>query len=90
MADPAKIEAIRDMPCQTDVAGVQRLIGFVNYLAKFLPGLSDVMELIRQLTKMDMPCNWSKTQEDTFEAMKRLVSEAPVLRVFDPDMELSM
>ena len=48
MADPAKIEAIRDMSCPTDVAGVQRLNGFVNYLAKFLPGLSDVMEPIRQ------------------------------------------
>ena len=42
MADPANIEAIRDMPCPTDVAGIQRLNGFVNYLAKFLPGLSDV------------------------------------------------
>ena len=90
MADPAKIEAIRDMPCPTDVAGVQRLNGFVNYLAKFLPGLSDVMEPIRQLTKTDVPWNWSKTQEDAFEAMKRLVSEAPVLRFYDPDKELSI
>ena len=90
MADPAKIEAIRDMPCPTDVAGVQRLNGFVNYLAKFLPGLSDVMEPIRQLTKMDVPWNWSKTQDNAFEAMKRLVSEAPVLRFYDPDNELSI
>ena len=52
------------MPCSTDVAGVQRLNGFVNYLAIFLPGLSDVMEPIRQLTTMDVPWNWSKTQED--------------------------
>ena len=60
MADPTKIDAIRDMPCPTDVAGVQRLNGFVNYLAKLLPGLSDVMEPIRQLSKMDVPWNWSK------------------------------
>ena len=90
MADPAKIEAIRDMPCPTDVSGVQRLNGFVNYLAKFLPGLSDVMEPIRQLTKMDVPWNWSKAQDDAFDAMKRLVSEAPVLRFYDPDKELSI
>ena len=48
--DPAKIEAIKEMPSPTDVTGVQRLNGFVNYLAKFLLGLSDVMEPIRQLT----------------------------------------
>ena len=90
VAGPAKIEAIRDMACPTDEAGVQRLNGFVNYLAKFLPGLSDVMEPIRQLTKMDVPWNWSKTQDDVFEAMKRLVSETPVLRFYDPGKELTI
>ena len=53
--DPAKIEAIKEMPSPTDVTGVQRLNGFVNYLAKFLPGLSDVMEPIRQLTRKNVP-----------------------------------
>ena len=90
MADPAKIEVIRDMPCPTDVAGVQCLNGFVSYLANFLPGLSDVMEPISQLIKMDVPWNWSKTQQDAFEPMKRLVSQAPVLRFYDPDKELSI
>ena len=41
--DPKKVEAIKEMPCPTDVKGVQRLGGFVNYLAKFLPHISDVM-----------------------------------------------
>ena len=39
---------------------------------------------------MDVPWNWSKTQDNAFEAMKRLVSEAPVLRFYDPDKELSI
>ena len=77
--DPAKIEAIKEMPSPTDVTGVQRLNGFVNYLAKFLPGLSDVMEQIRQLTRKNVPWNWSNTQERALEKMKILVSEAPVL-----------
>ena len=32
-----------DMPRPTDVVGVQPLGGFVNYLAKFLPKISEVM-----------------------------------------------
>ena len=32
----------------------------------------------------------SKTQDDACEAMKRLVREAPVLRFYDPDKELSI
>ena len=34
-----KIEAVLHMPTPTDATGIRRLIGFVNYLAKFLPSL---------------------------------------------------
>ena len=35
-ADPEKMPAIQNMPRPTDVDGVQRLIGVVTYLSKFL------------------------------------------------------
>ena len=41
--DPEKVTAIFDMLAPTDVKEVQRFGGFVNYLAKFLPSLSNVM-----------------------------------------------
>ena len=40
--DPHKVEAIVNMPPPEDVAGVQRFLGFVQYLSKFLPRLSDM------------------------------------------------
>lgn len=55
--DPIKCQAIDEMPPPTDKTGVQRLNGFVNYLAKFLPQLSEAMEPIRQLTRKDVPWN---------------------------------
>ena len=42
--DPAKIRAVLEMPRPSDVAAVQRFIGFVNYLSKFLLRLSEVCE----------------------------------------------
>ena len=89
-ADPTKIEAVQDMPRPTDVAGVQRLNCFVNYLAKFLPGLSDVMAPIRQLTRKDVPWTCSSAQENALARMKQLVSDAPVLRYYDPERELTI
>ena len=89
-ADPTKIEAVQDMSRPTDVACVQRLNGFVNYLAKFLPGLSDVMAPIRQLTRKDDPWTWSSAQENALARMKQLVSDAPVLRYYDPERELTI
>ena len=46
--DPDKIKALTDMLKSTDVQGVQRLIGMVTYLAKFLPQLSTVCEPLRK------------------------------------------
>ncbi len=49
------------MPKPTDVRGVQRLLGMVNYLAKFCPHLSDQCEELRQLTHKD--CEWTWTEQ---------------------------
>ncbi len=42
--------AINEMPRLTDVKGVQRLLGMVNYLSKCCRHLSFHCELLRQLT----------------------------------------
>ena len=49
--DPEKVKAIVEMPAPTSIEEVQRLNGFVNYLAKFLPQLATIMESIRKLTR---------------------------------------
>lgn len=36
-ADPSKVEATVNMKRPTDMNGVRRIMGTVNYLAKFLP-----------------------------------------------------
>ena len=50
----------------TDIEGVQRFNGFVNYLTKFYPKLSEVTEHIRQLTSKDVPGNCSASQKNAF------------------------
>ena len=86
--DPAKIEAIKEMRSPTVVTGVQRLNSFVNYLTKFLPGLSYVMEPIRQLTRKNVTWNWSNTHERAIE--KSLVSGAIVLCFYDHAKEITV
>ena len=48
--DPDKVSAIKNMPKPTSSLEVQTLLGFVNYLSKFLPKLSDVSAPLRELT----------------------------------------
>ena len=78
--DPAKLRAILNMK---KPAGVQRLMGMVKYLSKFLSDLSQVCEPIRRLTHKDVPLFWTKEQDVAFNKIKEAVTSAPVLKYFD-------
>ena len=88
--DPDKVKAILEMPKPVDVAAVRRFIGFVNYLSKFLPRLSEVCEPLRRLTMKDVEWHWTHDQEEAFNRLKQLVTEAPVLKYFEPSQELTL
>jgi hypothetical protein len=82
---PEKVRAIQEMPAPTDVAGVKRVLGLVQYLAKFIPNLSDVSDPLRILVKNDVQWHWNREQQQSFDELKRLVSTAPVLRFYSVD-----
>ena len=87
-ADPAKVKAILEMKQPSDVAGVRRILGTVNYLAKFLPHLSQVSEPLRQLTKKDHPFVWNEATDTAFNEIKKLITTPPVLKYYEPNEPL--
>ena len=58
--DPEKTKAIRDMPVPVDKAGVQRLLGMVNYVQKFASSLAEITIPLRELTKKDNKFIWEE------------------------------
>ena len=89
-ADFEKITAIREMPRLLNIQGVQRLIGVVTYLSKFLPQLSTVCEPLRRLTDSQALFDWLPQHEDAFTKIKELITQAPVLRYFDVSKEVTI
>ena len=79
-----------EIPKPNDVAGVRRLIGFVKYLSKIMPRLSEVCEPLRRLTMKDVEWHWTEHQEQAFNKLKQLVTEAPFLKYFEPKEELTL
>ena len=77
--DPRKVQAVTDMPKPDSVQAVQRFLGFVNYLAKFLPNLSDVSEPLRRSTDKDAIWCWQPQHDKSVEIIKKLVTDNPVL-----------
>ena len=53
-SDPEKVKAIAKMSAPTNVEELHCYLGMVNYLAKFMPHMTDVIYPLRNLTKHDV------------------------------------
>ncbi|VDH90161.1 Hypothetical predicted protein [Mytilus galloprovincialis] len=89
-ADPDKVKAVTKMPIPTDVSAVKRFVGFVTYLSKFLPKLSDLCEPLRKLTVQNAEWCWLDAHDRAVSEIKKLVCASPVLRYYDPKEELTL
>ena len=88
--DKDKVEAVLQMPKPENVTGVRRIIGFVNYLARFLPRLSDLCEPLRKLILKETAWHWNETHDQAMDAIKKAVTEHPILSYYKPDEELTL
>lgn len=82
--DPTKAEAVQCMAPPTDREGVRRFPGFVTYLSKFIPSLSEEDAPPRQLLESNVEFSWQPAQEKAFARLKDLCSHPPVLKYCDP------
>ena len=82
--DPQKVEAIDRMPEPTDIQGVQRITGVINYLGRFVPNLSEKLEPLRSLTRADSEFVWNADiHGKAFAEVKQILRSEPVLKYFD-------
>ena len=72
----------------TNINELRRFMGMANYLARFMPHLTDTMQPLHNLLKNDVPYVWSMTQQTSFDAVKVMLAEAPVLAFYNSDKEL--
>ncbi len=54
-------------------------MGLCNYYRKFIKDLSKLLKLLRQLLKKDVKFYWGSKEQKTFEKLKRILIEVPVL-----------
>ena len=72
--DPDKVKAVKDMPKPTSKNETLSLLGFINYLAKFLPRLSEVAQPFRDLTQANVQFLWSEQHDKAFHEVIKLVA----------------
>ena len=79
---PQKLKQLLKCPCQGQFDELQRFLGMVNYLGKFIPNLAKHTTPLRNLKK-DVVFELQKPQLDAIENLKTLVTSAPYLKIFD-------
>jgi RNase H-like domain found in reverse transcriptase/Reverse transcriptase (RNA-dependent DNA polymerase)/Integrase core domain/Integrase zinc binding domain len=88
--DEEKIEAMRLLKQPRNKLELQRILGVVNYLGKFIKNLAELTDPLRELIKQKNEWVWTQIQEEAFQKLKRAIITAPVLRFFDVKADVTL
>ncbi|RXN18805.1 Retrovirus-related Pol poly from transposon opus [Labeo rohita] len=81
--NPERVKAITAMDSPQNVSELRRLLGMINYIGRYLPNLSTVLQPLNELLKSERNWCWGPSQMQAFTEVKHLISSAPVLEFFD-------
>ena len=85
-----KTLAITSMASPTNKEYLQRFLGMLTYLGKFIPNLSQVAAPLRTLLAQHNEWQWCHEHEESFRKLKALAVNAPVLHYFKPDQPITL
>ena len=72
--DPKKVEDIINMPTPQDKRGLQCFLGMATSLANHIPNFSAHTCTMRHLIKKEIPFEWTKDHQQSFNKVKNLNS----------------
>eukprot|EP00921_Rhytidocystis_pertsovi_P024364 GHVQ01039171.1.p1 GENE.GHVQ01039171.1~~GHVQ01039171.1.p1 ORF type:complete len:1497 (+),score=174.64 GHVQ01039171.1:92-4492(+) len=68
--DPKKVQALVDARAPCDKNEVRSFIACASYLRRFIPGFSQLVAPLTDLTKKSIRWEWGEAQEDAFEGLR--------------------
>jgi transposase InsO family protein len=87
---PDKVKAICEMQPPTDKQELQSFLGSVNFMASFIPHLTQRTHIMRGLLKKDVHFVWTSDMQREFDTIKRAIGEATGLLHFDTDKSVTI
>jgi hypothetical protein len=83
--DPEKIKSIMDWPTRKDVSDIISFMGLAGYYRRFIKEFSKIGYSITSLQKKGVRVIWTTKCEESFQQLKHLLTNAPVLKIADPN-----
>lgn len=83
--DNSHTTAISKMQPPSNSKDLERFLGLVNYIGRFVPNLSEKTHCLRQLLKKDVEWHWMPFHQKSFENLKKCLINVPVLQYYSLD-----
>lgn len=90
MPDDEKIDTILKMESPKNVKELERFLGMVTYVSKFINNATELTAPLRKLIKKDSNFEWTKTEENCYQILKSKLIESPTLQCNDPGKECTL
>ena len=88
--DPAKIQVIQDWPKPHKVQDIQSFLGFANFYQWFIYNYSNIVIPLTHLTREGNPWHFSNSCQNTFTAIKKAFTCAPVITHWVLDAQITV
>ena len=88
--DPIKIEAIVSWKPPRNVIEVRSFLGLVRYYRRFVKGFSFIDPTLTKLLRKGVKFEWDDKCQSSFDQLKKILVETPVLTQPTPGREYSM
>ena len=88
--DHDKILAIKNFQKPQCKKDVERFLGIITYVSKFIPNMSYETDKLRVLLKKHVSWHWDNPQEITYNRLKDILIKKPILQFFNPNKPITL
>ena len=81
---PEKLESIRKMPAPQTEKEVKLFLGLIGYYGNLIPQFADISRPLTKLIQHNIIFEWMQQCQKSFDHLRELLMEYPILRYPDP------
>lgn len=85
-----KINAVLNFPTPKNVHQIRQFLGLSSYFRKFIKNHALIVQPLCQLLKKNVEWQWGEPQVKAFETIKKLLTNRPLLSIFDVNLKTEL
>ncbi|WMV41691.1 hypothetical protein MTR67_035076 [Solanum verrucosum] len=79
MVDLQKIETVKNWVRPSSVTEVKSFVGLASYYRRFVKNFASIATHLTNLTKKEIPCEWTEKCKESFQKLKTLLTTTHIL-----------